>query len=105
FGYSRWRNRGNPGWHRDLSSVYQGRRNGEFARPPRTLAQQDSLVRQFSGNRFNGTGGGASRDPNLFRMVTPLGQLQRNNLRLNRLSAPQQLEARNATQRFRDVSQ
>ena len=34
------------------------------------------------------------------RMVTPLNQVQRTNLRLNRLSPPQQLEARNATQRF-----
>ena len=40
-----------PTWERDLRTLYVGRHNGDLVLPPRTLAQQQALVRQINVDR------------------------------------------------------
>jgi hypothetical protein len=45
FAYYRWRHRGDPAVERDLLMLYAARREGRAPRPPQTLVQQQSLVK------------------------------------------------------------
>jgi len=40
FSYYRWNNRNQPRWEANLRTVYEGRRDGTLARPPRTFGEQ-----------------------------------------------------------------
>jgi hypothetical protein len=75
FAYNRWANRGDRGWYRGLRDTYLGRRNGDLARPPRSLAEQGQLLRNPGARdlqpvaALNGFRGGNRR-------LTPVGQGQ-----------------------------
>jgi hypothetical protein len=45
--------RNDPAWHRDMVGLYVGRFRGEIALPPRTLAQQNTVVVQANINVGN----------------------------------------------------
>jgi hypothetical protein len=46
FGYYRWSHHDDPAWMRNVGAVYAGRRAGDLARPPHTLAEQVSAGRR-----------------------------------------------------------
>jgi hypothetical protein len=46
YGYYRWSHHDDPGWMRGVGALYAGRRAGDLARPPRTLADQAVAVRR-----------------------------------------------------------
>jgi hypothetical protein len=41
-------NRSNPGWARNVGDLYVGRYRGDIPRPPRTLAQQNQVIRKLT---------------------------------------------------------
>src|SRR5262249_54597825 len=45
FAYYRWHHRDNPRWERDLRQLYVARRAGDIPRPPHTLVQQTTIIR------------------------------------------------------------
>jgi len=51
FSYYRRLHAGEAGWETGLRELYRGRRSGEVARPPRTLAQQAETVKNFTVNK------------------------------------------------------
>jgi hypothetical protein len=51
FGYYRQRFATDPGWERNLRTLYTGRREGTIARPPQTLVQQNTVVRNLTVNK------------------------------------------------------
>jgi len=95
FCYYRWQNRGNPQWHQNLNNTFQARQSGNLTRPPRTLTQQNALVRVNQAN--------AGTASNL-RMVTPVNQLSRDTVQVNTLSVSQLKAQTAAVQSFRDFS-
>jgi hypothetical protein len=90
FGYYRWRNRGNPGWHAGLGQLYRDRVAGRVPLPPRTLAQQTALLRQTTAGHL--------------RMITPVSQFRAQNLRLAQATAAQRGVQRTNAQRLRQLS-
>jgi WXXGXW repeat (2 copies) len=46
FSYYRWSHRDDPAWLRGVGAVYAGRRAGDLARPPHTLAEQTTAGRR-----------------------------------------------------------
>ncbi len=66
------------GWERGLRNLYQARFQGEIARPPRTWAQQQELIQNFTSNRI--ANAPISRNFNVTNMqnvaaLAPLGQV------------------------------
>jgi hypothetical protein len=86
FGYYSWANADNYGWYEGLRNTYLGRLHGDLPRPPRTLAQQQNMLR--SGRYGAGAAGrNGFRGRNGLQMVTPLGQYHSNRQRLAPVSA------------------
>ena len=52
FSYYRVSYRSTPGWEVSLRASYVGRYNGEIARPPRTLVQQNTVVNNITVNNI-----------------------------------------------------
>jgi hypothetical protein len=75
YNYYGWVNRGDPGWARGLRSTFVARYRGDLVRPPRTLAQQSTLIQNYGGRYVNS-----------LRVVQPLGQVRMNRRRLTRVS-------------------
>src|SRR5262249_32013222 len=81
-GYYHWQNRGNPGWQAGLRQTYLDRVAGRAPLPPRTLVQQNALLRRTTVNR--------TVVNNNLRVVTPVNQFRTtNNVRLTNVSAAQ----------------
>jgi hypothetical protein len=99
FGYYNWRNRDNPGWFNGLARDFRGRTAGNLARPPRTLAQQNALVRNFNNGALD------RRTLNSLQTVRPLSQMAGNGVHLASLTSAQATAARQNTAAFRQVSQ
>jgi hypothetical protein len=51
YAYYRAGHAGRPEWERGLSALYAGRYSGEVPRPPRTLAQQNTVVKNITVNK------------------------------------------------------
>ena len=94
-----WQNRQNPGWSKSLQSDFQNRVDNQSARPPRTLADQQTLAQS-----------GTSTAKNI-AVATPLDQLAKSKdstLRLQKVTEGQQqtiAKHRQAVQEFRDERQ
>ncbi len=66
------------GWERGLRNLYQGRFQGDIARPPRTLTQQQQLIQNITTNRT--ANAALSRNVNITNMqnvsaLAPLAQV------------------------------
>jgi hypothetical protein len=100
FGFYSWMNRGNPSWFHNMRETFWGRFDGNLARPPRTLAEQRTLV-QASAR----TGNVVNRNVNNVRVVTPFNAA---NFTRTRLAAVNQAELRQhqqAAQRLHELRQ
>jgi hypothetical protein len=94
FGYYRWAHRRDAGWYRGLRDTYTGRVNGDLVRPPRTLVQQNRLIR--STNVRSTT---VVKNVRTLQVVQPITRITNvNNVRLTRLNQTQVNRYRN-TQR------
>jgi hypothetical protein len=51
FAYYRHQYRTDPGWERNLRGLYAGRSDGTIVRPPHTLGQQNTLIKNFASNK------------------------------------------------------
>jgi hypothetical protein len=87
FSYYSRQHRGDPGWYRGLYADYRARMSGSLARPPRTLVQQNTLVRSTS-----------------LRVVRPLAQFRSSNIRLTRVNSTQLTRQRTVVNNFRRLS-
>jgi hypothetical protein len=88
YAYYRHRFARQPGWDRSLHELYVARRRGEVPRPPRTLAQQNQVVRGLTGNRS--ADAAVARNINLSRAqnVTALAPLKQvHNLQVTSLAS------------------
>jgi hypothetical protein len=96
YGYYGWSHRGNPGWQAGLRQLYLDRVAGRAPLPPRTLVQQNTLLRQSIVN--NNT---TIVRNNSLRMVSTLNQFRGSNVRLTRVSATQRTTLRVNAQQMR----
>jgi hypothetical protein len=97
FGYYRWQNRGNPGWQAGLRQTYLDRVAGRAPLPPRTLVQQNALLRRTTVNQ--------TVVNNNLRVVTPLNQFRTtNNVRLTNVPAAQRTVQRNNAARIQQFA-
>lgn len=55
YSYYRTAYRGHPEWTQNLNSVYRGRYNGDIARPPTTLVQQQKVINNITNKNVNVT--------------------------------------------------
>jgi hypothetical protein len=80
-------NRGNPGWQRGLTQVYEDRLAGRAPLPPVTLREQ-TLIAQ----KFNNAGGKAKGGRNPLQLVSPVNQFTDTGVALRTLQGPQVAE-------------
>jgi len=86
FTYARWANRANPGWAAGLQQTYANRVAGTAPLPPRTLVQQNTVVR------------------NSVQVVTPLSQVAKTGVKVQTVAATQLVVQRNNAQQLRQVA-
>jgi hypothetical protein len=99
FNYYRWQHRDDRRWERDLRALYAARFNGSAPRPPRTLVQQNTVIRNMTVNRsVNVTNISA------VTALTPLAQVNRSVVKLQPVSPQQQVVAQKSIQQQREVS-
>lgn len=99
YSYYRWQNRGNGSWDTNLRGLYTGRFNGEYPRPPRTLAQQNTLIQNVTNNVTN-----VNNVNNLVRSVTavtPLTKFDRRAVNLQPVTEERRQQERRSAQEFR----
>ncbi len=92
FSYYQWSHRDNPRWLSGLRDTYKARLGGTLPRPPRTLVQQNTLIRNSRTTVVNNT------TINSLRIVRPLTQV--NNVRLTKLTANQLTAQRNLARTY-----
>lgn len=100
FSYYRWSNRGDRAWLTDLRFVYDGRFRGNVPRPPRTFAQQATIL-----NNVNRTT--VVNNINITKYVTataPITKFEQKNLTLQPVSRTQIAEVKRLNQELRATS-
>jgi hypothetical protein len=102
--YYRWQFRDNPRWTSELRQLYVARREGQVARPPRTLIQQNTLIRNTTVNNF--TINNAVNIANLGKVppVVHLTKIDRKAINLQPVRASQLTEVRKGAQQMREAS-
>ena len=101
FSYYRWRNRDNRAWLADMRFVYDGRFKGDFPRPPRTLAQQNTIIQNITVN--NRTTVNNINITNLVRATAPLNRFESKTVALQPTPRAQIAEATKYSQEVRSV--
>jgi hypothetical protein len=98
FSYYSWVNRGNPLWFRNMRDTFSGRFDGNLARPPRTLAEQRTLVQASaqSGNVIN-------RNVNNIRIVSPFNATNVGRTRLVAVNRTELSQHQQTAQRLREL--
>jgi hypothetical protein len=103
FGYYRWQHRGDRDWYAALRNTYWSRRTEEWQRPPRTLAQQNRLVKpNMVINNRQTVHVGNNNHPSL--MVTPINRLAPGNVKLSRMSPSQLNQQRSAAKQLQGAA-
>jgi hypothetical protein len=97
FSYYRWHFRGDRAWLAGLRNTYWARRNEVWARPPRTLIEQNRLVQTNIRNTV-------AVAPHSLHMLTPLNQFAGNGIRLTSLSQAQLARQRTLARATRNLS-
>jgi len=92
-------NAGNRLWANDLRGLYAARSRGEAPLPPRTLVQQNTLIRNITVNRSV-----TNVNVNHVRAVVPLAQLDQNVVRLESVGREQRLHQQRAAEQVRQVA-
>jgi hypothetical protein len=100
FGYYRWQNRDNPGWGRDMRQQYATRRDDAAARPPRTLALQNTYVQNIN-NTTN-----VNNVTNIKNMtaLTSLSRMDNSFVKLQPVTKAQRVEVQKTASQFREFS-
>jgi hypothetical protein len=98
FSYYRWTYRDDRRWERGLRDLYVGRFEGKVPRPPRTLVQQNTLVRSVGVQNVNRV------NVKQATLVTPLAKVDPTVVRLQPVSAQRLTAERKAVQQLRTVS-
>jgi WXXGXW repeat (2 copies) len=101
FGYYQWQNRDNPGWGRDMRQLYAARREDPAARPPRTLAQQNTVIQNISNSTTN-----VNNVTNITNVtaLAPLTRVDNRFVKLQPVTRAQRVEAQKTSTQFRDFS-
>jgi hypothetical protein len=99
FSYYRWQHRDDRRWERDLRSLYAARYSGTTPRPPRTLAQQNTMIQNIT----------VHRNVNVTNMktvnaLTPLTKVDRTVVALQPVSREQHAQEQKKVQQLREVS-
>jgi WXXGXW repeat (2 copies) len=84
--------RSTPGWERDLAGVYSSRRSGDLAVPPRTLVEQETIVR--NGNRVTSVRN--------VTVLAPLGDPQ--GARLQAVAREERLQEQKAARQLQETA-
>ena len=92
YSYYRWEHRDNPRWARDLHSLYVARSEGKAVRPPRTLAQQATLLQRNANAPY-------------VTAVNSLNRLDRTAFKLTPVPKAQLTELRNHATQLRRAGQ
>jgi hypothetical protein len=98
FTYVRWQNRTNRYWERDLRTLYVNRWNGKVARPPRTIVQQNTLIKNITVNK------GTVVNIRNVTVLAPITKVDRTVVKLRPVTKAQLATERKAIQRLRTIS-
>jgi hypothetical protein len=102
FSYYRWQHRNDRAWLNDLRFVYEGRYRGTVPRPPRTFAEQRTLIQNITVN--NQTTINNINITNFMRATAPLNRFESKQVRLQPVPRAQIAEARKYTQEIHAVA-
>lgn len=97
FGYYRWLHRGDRTWERGMRGLYAARARG-LARPPRTLAQQQTLAKNLLAGKFSR----AALQRSI--MLGPVRKVDRGVVKLTTLNRAGQVKYQNVARQERTVS-
>jgi hypothetical protein len=97
FSYYRWRE--GRTWDQDLRTLYVARFQGQAPRPPRTLAQQTTLIQNINNKTVT------INNIRNVTVVAPVNKFESKNIKLVRVSEAQRQEVRKTAQQLRQVSQ
>jgi hypothetical protein len=106
--YYSWQHRNNPSWVRDLRQVYIARQNGDLPRPPRTLVQQNTFVRNNRNvtiNNFRNTNITNVKNITNVTALASLPQVKQQGVSFQRLTADQVTRERKDAERFHSLVQ
>ncbi len=98
FGYYRMQQRDQRVWEHDLRELYAARLAGTAPRPPRTLVQQNTIANNVAVNNTT------VNNVQQVKMVAPINQVNRPDLKLQALAPTAQLTEKKAAQQLADVS-
>ncbi|HLN29975.1 MAG TPA: YXWGXW repeat-containing protein [Gemmataceae bacterium] len=98
FAYYRWAHRDNPRWIADLRTVYAGRLKGTLPRPPRTILEQTTLIRNLRAKNAN-----VALIENM-TAVAPLSKIGQKFVRLETVSREEQARDRVFARQIIDAS-
>ncbi|MBY0523160.1 MAG: hypothetical protein K2R98_07160 [Gemmataceae bacterium] len=112
FSYYRWNNRNDTRWEVSLRATYVGRYNGEVARPPRTLVQQNTVVKNITINNnttvnnvnVNNTTVNNVNNVKNVTMIGSLNQVDKNVVKLQPVAPERRQEERKAAQQLVQAS-
>jgi hypothetical protein len=101
YSYYRWQHRDNPSWDRDLRGLYAGRRGGEIPRPPRTLVEQTTVIKNIQNTTVNNTTN-VTNIKNV-TVLAPLNQLNKNVVKLQPVTTATMAEEKKSVQQIRNL--
>jgi len=105
WGYYSVQNRNNAGWQNSIIQVNTGRYDGTYARPPRTLVQQNTVINNITNNT---TINNNIRTTNVTNntMVSSLTELQKTNvdLKFKPVAQQERVQEQKIAQEFRQVA-
>jgi hypothetical protein len=108
FAYYRYEYRDNPRWEVSIRATYAGRYNGEIARPPRTLIQQNTVVQNITVNNTTINNVTVNKNVNNVQnvaMVSSLKQVQNKGVALKPVAAEEREVHRAAAKQVVQASQ
>src|SRR5262249_34912902 len=89
----------NPRWERDMVALYAGRYSGEIVRPPATLVQQNTLIKNITVNKpVNVT------NVKQVTVLAPLNQVDRQVVKLQEVPREQRLQAQKAAEGLHEAA-
>ena len=106
FTHYQWQNRANAGWSRDMRGLYTARREDPAARPPRTLIQQNTRIKNITNNTTVENITNNTKVTNIANVtaLAPLARVDRTFVTLQPVTKAQRVEAQKVRSQFKEFS-